>query len=99
MQVEDHAGYKVTDIWTRWLPEYDKRSYQSKVTLCKGAIAHWEGQREKAAKSLQKVKTGPYKKRWNIRWHWCQTNIRRWENFLEDIMLAEGMLDRDDIPF
>lgn len=92
MQVEDHAGYEDTDLWTRWLPEYDTRSYQSQVMLCKTATRYWEKQRWLARLALDRVKTDIAQKRWRDRLIWCRANVARWENTLRDCMDDEGVL-------
>ncbi len=99
MQVEDPAGYKDTDKWTRWLPEYDTQTYSSKVVLCKTAISYWYAQRYIASGSTAHVKTDIAKKRWSDRWHWSNANLNRWQNSLTDCMIQEGVLKRETVPF
>ncbi len=99
MQVEQHAGYRDKDQWTRWLPEYETRSYQSKVILCKTAIAYWNKQLWLARLALDRVKTDIAKKRWNERIDWSRANVSRWQNTLTECMIEEGVLKRETVPF
>ena len=92
MQVEDHAGYRDTDQWTRWLPEYETKTYSSKVKLCKNAIAYWYAKGHLARMALGRVKTDIARKRWNDREDWTRQNTRRWQNTLEDCMADEGVM-------
>lgn len=99
MQVEDHAGYKDTDIWTRWLPVYDDCSYAGKISICKKAITYWNREKWHASLALARVKTDVARKRWNDRIDWSSANERRWQNSLRDCMIAEGVLKHDTVPF
>lgn len=98
MQVEDHAGYRDTDKWTRWLPEYETQTYSSKVKLCKNAIAYWYAKGYLARMALGRVKTDIARKRWNDRIDWTRANTRRWQNTLQECMEKEGVVNRPIVP-
>lgn len=99
MQQQKHAGQQGTDLHTRWLPGYDKLSYQAQVQICKQAVAYWATQLNVAERRNSKVKTDIAKKRHSDRMGWCTANIRRWRNSLRQCMIAEGVLTQDVVPF
>lgn len=99
MQVEDHAGYKVGDVWTRWLPAYDKMEYHAAMTVCRRAIAHWQKQQRKAEGRIKVVRSSTTRKRWTDRHDWCRANVNRWQNSLREVMIKHGRLKQDRVPF
>lgn len=92
MQQPDHPGYHDTDIWLRWLPEYEASSYAGQVTVCKKALTFWNRELHHARLAQDRVKTDIARKRWHERERWCNGNKNRWENTLRDCMADAGVL-------
>jgi len=99
MQVEDHAGHRTEDVFTRWLPKYDEMSYQEKVLMCKRAIDVWQVQALKAERRIPKTRSDITRRKHSERAAWCHANVSRWRNSLRECMIAEGVLKRDTVPF
>jgi len=99
MQAEYRPGQGTDDVYTRWLPKYDKLTYEEKVLLCKRAIDHWGKQALKAEKTLGKTRSDITRKKRSERAAWCHQNISRWRNSLRECMISQGVLKRDTVPF
>ena len=99
MQVEDHPGYKVGDVFSRWLPKYEDLGYQEKVLLCKRAIDFWGSQALKAEKRIEKTRSDITRKKHSERLAWCHANVSRWRNSLRECMKKEGLLKHVSVLF